>query len=217
MRSHARGRCGVATAWTARVAIALCTPLPLAACPGALPSAAPPSAEPQSATYVIGPTDRLSVLVYEKPQMSTDNVPVRPDGQISLPLIHDIPAAGRTPAELSHDIETRLATYVKSPEVTVMVLDFVGPYDQQIKVIGEAADPQAIPYRQHMTLLDVMIQTKGLTRFAAGNRAIIIRRSSRDRQVSLHVRLADLIKDGDVSKNVLMQPGDTLIIPQTWF
>ncbi|WP_419729323.1 XrtA/PEP-CTERM system exopolysaccharide export protein [Lichenicola sp.] len=191
--------------------------LGLTACAGSPVSEAPLPVDPQTSAYIIGPTDKLSVLVYEKPDMSTASVPVRPDGQISLPLIHDIAAAGRTPAQLSHDIEARLATYVKSPEVTVEVLDFVGPYDQQIKVIGEAADPQAIPYRQHMTLLDVMIQTKGLTRFAAGNRAVIIRRDGQDREVSLHVRLADLIKDGDVSKNVSMQPGDTLIIPQTWF
>ena len=122
---------------------------------------------------------------------------------------------------MSHDIEARLATYVKSPEVTVEVLDFVGPYDQQIKVIGEAADPQAIPYRQHMTLLDVMITTKGLTRFAAGNRAVIVRRvpgkDGHDEQQTIHVRLSDLMKDGDISQNVPMRPGDTLIIPQSWF
>ena len=169
------------------------------------------------ASYIIGPADHLGVLVYDKPQISLEDVPVRPDGRISLPLIQDVVAAGRTPAELAQDVSARLSAYVKKPDVTVVVRNFVGPFDQQIRVIGEAADPQAIPYRQHMTLLDVMIETKGLTRFAAGNRAVIVRRTGPNSQQSFHVRLADLIKDGDVSKNVAMQPGDTLIIPQTWF
>ena len=167
--------------------------------------------------YVIGPADHLGVFVYDNPQISVTDLPVRPDGRISLPLIQDIGAAGRTPAELSQDITKRLSRYVKAPNVTVMVHDFTGPFDRQIRVIGESASPQAIAYAEHMTLLDVMIQTKGLTRFAAGNRAVVIRSLGPGRQVSFRVRLADLIKDGDISQNVAMQPGDTLIIPQTWF
>ena len=181
---------------------------------------APPPLPPASVAtqpYVIGPGDRLSMFVYANPQISVSDIPVRPDGRIALPLIQDIVAAGRTPTELSADVASRLGKYVKDPNVTVLVRDFVGPFDRQIRVIGEAADPQAIAYREHMTLLDVMIQTKGLTRFAAGNRAVIIRRTPDGKQVSYPVHIADLIKGGDIRQNVEMQPGDTLIIPQTWF
>lgn len=177
----------------------------------------PPSVSLVTAPYVIGPGDRLSMYVYANPQISVQDIPVRPDGRIALPLIQDIVAAGRTPTQLSADIASHLAKYVKEPNVTVVVRDFVGPFDRQIRVIGEAADPQAIAYREHMTLLDVMIQTKGLTRFAAGNRAVIIRRTQDGKQVSFTAHIADLIKSGDISQNVEMQPGDTLIIPQTWF
>ncbi len=175
------------------------------------------SASATSAPYVIGPGDHLGVFVYDNPQISVTDIPVQPDGLISLPLIQDLPATGRTPAELSHEIASRIAKYVKDPNVTVMVHDFVGPVDRQIRIIGEAADPQAIAYREHMTLLDVMIQARGLTRFAAGNRAVIVRRVAPGREITFKVHLADLIKDGDVSENVDMQPGDTLIIPQAWF
>jgi polysaccharide export outer membrane protein len=169
--------------------------------------------------YVIGSGDELSVFVYRNPDLSEGGVSVRPDGRISVPLIEDITAAGKTPTQLARDIEERLKKYVQDPNVTVIVRSFVGPFDRQIKVIGEATDPSAIPYRDHMTLLDVMIATKGLTKYAAGNRAEIIRREPGDKQatITIRVHLNDLIKDGDISQNVEMQPGDTLIIPQTWF
>ena len=192
----------------------------LATLAGCAPSGPPPAGPPAAIAtqpYVIGPGDHLGVFVYANPQISIQDLPVRPDGRIALPLIQDIVAAGRTPSELSDDVAKRLSKYVKDPNVTVLVKDFVGPFDRQVRVIGEAADPQAIPYREHMTLLDVMIQTKGLTRFAAGNRAVIIRRSPDGKQVSYPVHIADLIKGGDISQNAEMQPGDTLIIPQTWF
>ncbi|MDA8249570.1 MAG: polysaccharide export protein [Rhodospirillales bacterium] len=179
-------------------------------------SAAPPAAAPEVAgQYLIGPGDQIGVFVYDNPQLSSD-VPVRPDGRISTPLVADIVAAGKTPSQLGAEIETRLKEYVKDPHVTVIVRGFIGPFDRQIRVIGEATDPQAIPYRTGMTLLDVMIATKGLTRYAAGNRAVIVRRVG-DKQQTLHVRLSDLIKDGDIAQNVEMRPGDTLIIPQSWF
>ena len=185
--------------------------------PGARADAAPPGAadEGPASEYVIGPGDGLGIFVYRSPELSID-VPVRPDGRISIPLIADIAAAGKTPSQLGSEIETRLKQYVKDPVVTVIVRSFVGPFDRQIRVIGEATDPQAIPYRDHMTLLDVMIATKGLTRYAAGNSATIVRRGAAGDQV-IKVRLADLLKDGDISQNVDMRPGDTLIIPQTWF
>ena len=169
-----------------------------------------------SQEYVIGSGDVLSVFVYHAPELSEPEVPVRPDGRISVPLIQDITASGKTAGALSHEIEAHLKKYIHDPNVTVIVRSFVGPLERQIKVIGEATEPEAIPYRDRMTLLDVMIATKGLTKFAAGNRAVIVRRTGSGEKV-LHVRLADLIKDGDISQNVAMQPGDTLIIPQTWF
>lgn len=166
--------------------------------------------------YVIGPGDQLSIFVYQSPQLSLPSIPVRPDGRISMPLVSDIVAAGRTPSQLGDDLAKELTKYVRDPIVTVMVTGFVGPLDRQVRVIGEATDPTAIPYRAQLTVLDVMIQTRGLTRFAAGNRAIIVRRNGREQQ-TIPVRLNDLIRDGDISQNVEMLPGDTLIIPQSWF
>ena len=200
--------------------------LPAACSSPSLPPDAPATPTATSATvessnpanssdYVIGSGDQLSIFVYDSPQLSTE-VPVRPDGRISTPLLSDIQAAGKTPAQLSKEIAERLKEYVRDPNVTVIVRGFIGPLDRQVRVIGEAADPQALPYRDGMTLLDVMITTKGLTKFAAGNRAVIVRKVN-GKDVTIHVHLSDLIKDGDISQNVAMQPGDTLIIPQTWF
>lgn len=167
--------------------------------------------------YIIGAGDSLSVFVYHNPDLSEGAVAVRPDGKISTPLIEDIVAAGKTPPQLARDIEQRLSKYVQEPNVTVIVRGFIGPPDRQVRVIGEAADPVAIPYRDHMTLLDVMIATKGLTKYAAGNRAVIVRLGPNGKRTTIHVRLSDLIKDGDINQNIEMQPGDTLIIPQSWF
>jgi polysaccharide biosynthesis/export protein len=177
----------------------------------------PSGVVPDNATYVVGAGDSLSVFVYRSPELSVPDLPVRPDGRISVPLIEDIMAAGKTPTQLAREIESRLKKYVKDPSVTVIVRGFVGPLDRQVKVIGEATEPVALPYRDHMTVLDVMIATKGLTKFAAGNSAVIIRRDPAGRQATIRVRLNDLVKDGDISQNVEMAPGDTLIIPQTWF
>ncbi|MEO8715424.1 MAG: XrtA/PEP-CTERM system exopolysaccharide export protein [Acetobacteraceae bacterium] len=191
----------------------------LAACtvPPADEAATTPSVSRMGQEYVIGSGDTLSIFVYHAPELSEPGVPVRPDGRISVPLIQDIQASGLTAAELSHQIEERLRKYVRDPNVTVIVRNFVGPLNRQIKVIGEATEPEAIPYRDNMTLLDVMIATKGLTKFAAGNRAIVVRRTGPGQEKILHVRLGDLIKDGDISQNIAMQPGDTIIIPQTYF
>ena len=169
-----------------------------------------------SSAYLIGPGDTLSVFVYQAPQLSVPSLQVRPDGRISMPLIPDIVAAGKTPTTLAKDIEGKLKEYVKQPNVSVIVSGFVGPLDRQIKVIGEATEPVAIPYRDGISVLDVMIQTKGLTRYAAGNSATIVRTSGGQQQV-IKVRLSDLLRDGDIKQNVAMLPGDTLIIPQSWF
>jgi len=167
--------------------------------------------------YIIGAGDQLSIFVYRNPDLSEGGVAVRPDGRISTPLIEDIMAAGKTPKDLAHDIEQRLTKFIQDPNVTVIVRSFVGPPDRQVRVIGEATEPTAIPYREHMTLLDVMIATKGLTKYAAGNRAVIVRTDPDGKRRSINVKLGDLIKDGDISQNIEMQPGDTLIIPQSWF
>jgi polysaccharide export outer membrane protein len=167
--------------------------------------------------YIIGSGDSLSIFVYRNPDLSEPSVAVRPDGRISTPLIEDIVAAGKTPTQLAREIEQRLTKYIQEPNVTVIVRGFIGPPDRQVRVIGEATDPIAIPYRDHMTLLDVMIATKGLTRYAAGNRAIIVRVDADGKQQTIKVRLNDLIKYGDIDQNIEMSPGDTLIVPQSWF
>ncbi len=205
-----RGYRPVASLW-----VALC--LALGSCGGASEGGHAPEAQEQPASeYVIGPGDVLSVFVYEAPPLSVNDLPVRPDGRISVPLAPDVVAAGRTSSQLGADIAARLKTYVQNPNVTVMVHTFQGPADRQIRVIGQAVDPLAIPYRENMSVLDVMIATKGLTKFAAGNRAFILRGTGAS-QKKLPVRLSDLIKDGDISQNVTMRPGDTLIIPETFF
>jgi polysaccharide export outer membrane protein len=168
-----------------------------------------------SPDYYIGPLDTLSIFVWRNPELS-QSVPVRPDGRISIPLVQDLPAAGRTPTQLATDIETQLKKYVQDPIVTVIVTSFNGPFSRQVRVVGEAAHPQAIAYRDNMTLLDVMIASGGLTLYAAGNRSTIVRTVG-DKETAFRVRIADLIKDGDVSANVQMLPGDVLIIPQSWF
>ena len=183
---------------------------------GPNPNLVAPRGSAANSPYLIGPGDTLSVFVYQAPQLSVPSLQVRPDGRISMPLIPDIAAAGKTPTALSKDIETRLKQYVKEPNVSVIVSGFVGPLDRQIRVIGEASEPLAIPYRDQMTVLDVMIQTKGLTRYAAGNSSIIVRDIGGKRQ-TIKVRLSDLLKDGDIDQNVAMLPGDTLIIPQSWY
>ena len=199
------------------LALTLAAPA-LAACGGHhdKTEAAPALSGEPSSQYVIGPGDMLSVSVYQSPQLSVSDLPVRPDGRISVPLVSDIEAAGKTPAQLEALLSERLKKYVQVPIVTVMVRGFQGPPDRQVRVIGEAVDPQAIPYRDNLTVLDVMIATKGLTKFAAGNSAKILRRVGGTQQ-TIHVRLSDLIKDGDISQNVAMRPGDTLIIPQSWY
>jgi polysaccharide export outer membrane protein len=187
-------------------------PLPQVPRPEVTPTASQPSSD-----YIIGAGDQLSVFVYHNPDLSEGSVAVRPDGRISTPLIEDIVATGKTPTLLAREIEHQLAKYVQEPNVTVIVRSFVGPPDRQVRVIGEAVDPVAIPYRDHITLLDVMIATKGLTKYASGNRAIIVRTDPDGTRETIKARLSDLVKDGDISQNLEMNPGDTLIIPQSWF
>ena len=205
------------TAMLARAAMALGLAAAIAGCSGShdkLPPASLAADEP-GPEYVVGPLDNLQVFVWRNPEVTLP-VPVRPDGRISMPLIEDLPAAGKTPTQLARDIEKRLAKFIKDPVVTVMVTTFNGPHSRQIRVVGEAARPQAIAYRDNMTLLDVMVAVGGVTEFAAGNRATVIRVVN-NQQKQFSVRIADLIKEGDVSANVRMLPGDVVIIPESWF
>lgn len=176
---------------------------------------APPSSSLPSAQYLIGPGDSLNIFVWRNPELSV-NVPVRPDGRISIPLVEDMVAVGKTPTILAREIEDRLSKYVTSPIVTVMATQFVGPFAQQVRVIGEAATPRALPYRANMTVLDAMIEVGGLTKYAAGNRALLIR-TVNDVQETYPLHLDSLINKGNIGDNVALAPGDILIIPQTYF
>jgi polysaccharide biosynthesis/export protein len=175
---------------------------------------APAAASAPDYSYVIGAGDTLSIIVWRNPELSL-SVPVRPDGKISAPLVDELVAQGKTSTAVARDIEKRLATFVRDPVVTVIVTSFVGPYSEQIRVVGEATRPQFLPFRQKMTVLDVMIAVGGLTDFADGNGATIVRTAEGNKQYS--VRLKDLVRRGDVSANVEMRPGDILIIPQSFF
>jgi len=188
----------------------------LAACGsfgGTMP-AAPAAAGAGDYSYIIGAGDSLNIIVWRNPELSM-SVPVRPDGKLSAPLVDELVVQGKTSVEVARDVEKRLATYVRDPVVTVIVTGFVGPYSEQIRVVGEAAKPQFLPFKQKMTILDVMIAVGGLTDFADGNGATILRTAEGNKQYT--VRLKDLIKRGDVSANVEMRPGDILIIPQSFF
>lgn len=175
---------------------------------------APASAAAGDYSYVIGAGDNLNIIVWRNPELSL-SVPVRPDGKISAPLVDQLQAQGKTSIQMARDIEKELSKYVRDPVVTVIVTGFVGPFSEQIRVVGEAARPQFLPYKEKMSLLDVMIAVGGLTDFADGNGATILRTSDGNKQYS--VRLKDLIKRGDISANVEMRPGDILIIPQSFF
>lgn len=176
---------------------------------------APPESAHAGAQYRIGPGDSLSIFVWRNPELSVE-VPVRPDGRISIPLVEDVVAIGKTPTILARELETRLAKYVTNPLVTVIPRSFIGPFGQQVRVIGEAVTPRALPYRANMTVLDAMIEVGGLTKYAAGNRATLIRTVNNVQQ-SYQVHLDNLINQGDIQDNIALAPGDILIIPQTYF
>jgi polysaccharide export outer membrane protein len=199
-------------AWTAVLAITQI----LIGCGGggtAAPITRPPGEVPTE--YVIGPGDTIQVFVWRNPELST-TVPVRPDGRVSTPLVEDMVAVGKTATQLARDIEKVLAEYVRSPSVNVIVTNFVGTFAKQIRVVGRAANPRALAYRENMTVLDVMLEVGGLAEFAAGNRAKIVRQVN-GQQTEIRVRLDDLLNDGDIGANVTMLPGDVLIIPESRF
>jgi len=165
--------------------------------------------------YLIGPGDTINVFVWGNPDLST-TVPVRPDGKITTPLVEDVQASGKTSTQLAHEMEKRLTRYIKSPVVTVMVTKFLGRYSDQVRVLGQVKQPKAVPYRAGMTLLDLMIDVGGLTDFAAGNSAKLVRMVN-GKQQEYSLRVDDLIRDGEISANVKILPGDIVIIPESWF
>ncbi len=173
-------------------------------------SVAAPSPE-----YLIGPLDALEVFVWRAPELST-KITVRPDGRISTPLVEDMVAAGKTPTQLAKDLERTLSQYVKSPQVSVIVSNFTSTFDQQVRVLGQAQKPIALPYQSGMTVLDVMVAVGGLTEFAAGNKAVLIRGKGEDRQ-SYRLRLDNLLRKGDITANVPVLPGDVILIPESFF
>jgi len=175
---------------------------------------APATASSADYSYIVGPGDMLNITVWRNPELSA-SVPVRPDGKVATPLVDELVAQGKTPTQIARDVEKALGKFVRDPVVTVVVTSFVGPYSEQIRVLGEAARPQFLPYKQKMTVLDVMIAVGGLTDFADGNKATLVRASEGNKRYS--VRLQDLVKRGDITANVEMLPGDVLIIPQGWF
>ena len=170
---------------------------------------------PATPSYVIGPGDGLSIFVWANPEVST-NVTVRPDGLITTPLVEDLKASGLTPTQLARSIESRLSKFIKNPKATVTVTNFVGRYTEQIRVVGEAAQPKSIPFKENMTVLDVVIAVGGLTTYAAGNRATLVR-TVNGKKIKINVRLDDLVRDGDIEANVKVKAGDVLIIPESWF
>ena len=200
--------------WVGRMALVMSVALAACAGPAGNAPPAPALAANDSCSYIISPGDTLNIIVARNPELSM-SVPVRPDGKISAPLVDELLAQGKTSVQLAREVEAHLSKYVRDPVVTVVVTGIVGSYGEQIRVVGEAVRPQFLPFRQKMTLLDVMIAVGGLTDFAAGNRATILRTSESNKLYS--VRLKDLVKGGDISANVEMRPGDVVIIPQSAF
>lgn len=166
-------------------------------------------------TYLIGPRDNITVFVWGNPEISGGFI-VRPDGMITTSLVEDIPVSGKTPTQVAREIEKILATYIRDPIVTVSVTRFNGPFSEQVRIIGEADEPQAIPYVEQMTLLDVMIEVDGLTEFADGDRAVLARIED-GAYKEYELGIESLINDGDISANIDILPGDIIFIPEAWF
>lgn len=167
--------------------------------------------------YVIGPLDELTVFVWRNPELGA-NVQVRPDGRITTPLITDMPAVGKTPSMLAEDIKLQLSQYIQEPLVSVIVNKFAGTFSQQVRIVGATEKPASIPYRANMTLLDAMIAVGGLSEYAAGNRARLIRFDKEaGRQKEFALRLGDLLRKGESRANVMLMPGDVIIIPESTF
>ena len=207
-----RGRMLLLTGWlVASLLIVSCTSSPTAELP-ATPSQA--VAKAADSNYIIGPGDTVEVFVWRNPDLSV-TVPVRPDGKISTPLVEDMVAVGKTAPQLSRDLEKVLSEYVRSPKVNIIVTNAASAFSL-VKVVGQVQHPQALAYREGMRVLDAILAVGGLTQFASGNRARIVRVQN-GQQTTIHVKLADLVNDGDVRENVALKPGDVLVVPQSMF
>lgn len=206
----------------ARISVLVLSAIVLGACAsqkegGSLPSSSSygsQSTSPETYNYLIGPGDNVQIFVWRNPEVS-QSVTVRPDGKISTPLVEDLQASGKTPTQLARDLEKALETYIRQPIVTVIVAGGIGPFSEQIRVVGQASKPQAIAYKEKMTLLDVMVAVGGLGQFADGNNTKLVRVVV-GKQREYEVRLDDLL-NGDITANVDMLPGDILIVPEAWF
>ena len=168
--------------------------------------------------YVIGPLDELTIHVWRNPELGAEKIQVRPDGRITIPLVKDMPAVGKTPSMLEEDIRLQLSQYIEDPLVSVIVNEFAGTFSQQVRIVGATEQPASLPYRANMTVLDAMIAVGGLSEFAAGNRAKLIRFDKQaGKQQEYALRLTDLLKRGDSKANVMLMPGDVIIIPESTF
>jgi polysaccharide biosynthesis/export protein len=208
----------LASLWSAAGAAQTTTPdpaTPISTQPPAQAPTAPAEAAVTNPNYIIGPGDQIQVFVWRNPELSV-TVPVRPDGKISTPLVEDLVAVGKTPSELAREIEKALADYIRSPQVNIIVTNAVSTFSQ-IKVIGEVTTPQSLPYREGLTVLDVVLAVGGLTQFAAGNRAKIVRKGDDGKDTEIKVRLESLVRKGKISENVALRPGDVIIVPASLF
>lgn len=201
--------------------VLICSSFFITACSSSLPSLSAATVHSSltkninNYNYLIGPGDSLNVFVWGNPEVSGEYT-VRPDGKITTSLVEDVVASGKTPTELARELEGRLSEFLKEPIVSVIVRNFTGPFSEQVRVIGEALEPKAINYTKNMTLLDVMIQVGGLTQYANGNKASLIRVID-GKQKRFSLKMDDLLTEGDMSANVDILPGDIILIPETWF
>jgi polysaccharide biosynthesis/export protein len=193
---------------TAPRAVLAADPAPVAPAAAELPEAK------VAASYIIGPGDTLQIFVWRQPELSV-SVPVRPDGKVSTPLVEDIVAVGKTPSQLAREMEKVLSEYVRSPQVNVIVSQPISTYSQ-VKIIGQVARPQALPFREGITALDAVLAVGGLAPFAAGNRAKVVRKEN-GKQREIKLKLDDIINKGDMAQNILLQPGDVLVVPESRF
>lgn len=209
MTRSAKGMCGFAVLFCLIISGCTSNILPRATVQSSLTTSV------ENYQYLVGPRDNVSIFVWRNPELSGTFI-VRPDGKISTSLVEDVPVSGKTPTQIARDMEAILSKYIRDPVVTVSVTNFVGPYSEQVRVIGAATNPRAINYNQYMTLLDLMIEVGGLTEFADGNAAKLVRVVN-GKQRTYELRLDDLIREGEISANVDVLPGDVVIIPEAWF
>lgn len=206
--------------WSAKFRLSCLAGLVLAFCAGCASSSYPPVPESQrnidvDYDYVIGPGDSISISVWGNEELTT-GTKIRPDGKLTTKLVEDLQASGKTSSQLARDIEEAYSEYVRDPVVTVMVSGFSGVPEQSIRIMGEASKPKRVSYQKHMTLLDLIIGAGGLTTYAAGNKSVLVRMVD-GQQVTYSLRLDDLVRDGDISANLNVMPGDIVIIAESWF